>query len=343
MARGREARQPLLPRLDAERAASPRAGAARPAECRTASSPRDGRRHDREKHGRWPRRPSPPASADAPSHRCSRCAESRGFLGLLFMLPAAVLPARLPDLSARPRRLARLHRHARSAGPASSSASRTTSICWDDRDLLALGLQHAALHHRRLDPEIRARPLAGAAPQREPAVQDLLPRHRAAALGRADGAVGHRLLVDLRRAVLDHLLGADRAGADRRAASTSSAIPTNARASVIAANVWRGIPFVAITLLAGLQTIPHSLYEAATLDGATPLAALPLRHAAAADADHRRRDDLLGAVHLHRLPADLRADARRPGERHPPDGDAVASSAAFPAASSARARRSPSR
>ncbi len=44
--------------------------------------------------------------------------------------------------------------------------------------------------------------------------------------------------------------------------------PTNARASVIAANVWRGIPFVAITLLAGLQTIPQSLYEAATLDGA---------------------------------------------------------------------------
>jgi multiple sugar transport system permease protein len=44
--------------------------------------------------------------------------------------------------------------------------------------------------------------------------------------------------------------------------------PWNARWSVIAANVWRGIPFVAITLLAGLQTIPPSLHEAATLDGA---------------------------------------------------------------------------
>ncbi|MDI4664891.1 sugar ABC transporter permease [Xanthobacter autotrophicus] len=43
----------------------------------------------------------------------------------------------------------------------------------------------------------------------------------------------------------------------------------NARASVIAANVWRGIPFVAISLLAGLQTISPSLHEAATLDGAT--------------------------------------------------------------------------
>ena len=44
----------------------------------------------------------------------------------------------------------------------------------------------------------------------------------------------------------------------------------NARWSVIAANIWRGIPFVAISLLAGLQTISPSLYEAATIDGATP-------------------------------------------------------------------------
>ena len=43
----------------------------------------------------------------------------------------------------------------------------------------------------------------------------------------------------------------------------------NARWSVIAANVWRGIPFVAISLLAGLQTISPSLYEAATIDGAS--------------------------------------------------------------------------
>ncbi len=45
--------------------------------------------------------------------------------------------------------------------------------------------------------------------------------------------------------------------------------PNSARASVIAANIWRGIPFVAITLLAGLQTISPSLYEAATIDGAS--------------------------------------------------------------------------
>ena len=45
--------------------------------------------------------------------------------------------------------------------------------------------------------------------------------------------------------------------------------PWNARFSVIFANVWRGVPFIAITLLAGLQTVSSSLYEAATLDGAT--------------------------------------------------------------------------
>src|SRR3546814_11064420 len=43
-----------------------------------------------------------------------------------------------------------------------------------------------------------------------------------------------------------------------------------ARYSTIFANVWRGIPFVAITLLAGLQTISPALYEAASIDGVTP-------------------------------------------------------------------------
>jgi multiple sugar transport system permease protein len=46
--------------------------------------------------------------------------------------------------------------------------------------------------------------------------------------------------------------------------------PWNARWSTIAANVWRGVPFVAISLLAGLQTISPSYYEASAIDGATP-------------------------------------------------------------------------
>ncbi|WP_283192947.1 sugar ABC transporter permease [Rhizobium sp. AN80A] len=37
----------------------------------------------------------------------------------------------------------------------------------------------------------------------------------------------------------------------------------------IIANVWWGIPFFAITLLAALQAIPRDLYEAASIDGAT--------------------------------------------------------------------------
>jgi multiple sugar transport system permease protein len=42
--------------------------------------------------------------------------------------------------------------------------------------------------------------------------------------------------------------------------------------SVILVNAWRGIPFFAITLLAGLQAIPHELYEATSIDGAGRIA-----------------------------------------------------------------------
>ena len=38
--------------------------------------------------------------------------------------------------------------------------------------------------------------------------------------------------------------------------------------SVVIAELWRGIPFFAITLLAALQSIPEELYEAAKVDGA---------------------------------------------------------------------------
>ncbi len=41
-----------------------------------------------------------------------------------------------------------------------------------------------------------------------------------------------------------------------------------AMVSVIVVNVWRGIPFFAISLLAGLQTVSLELYEAAAIDGA---------------------------------------------------------------------------
>lgn len=44
--------------------------------------------------------------------------------------------------------------------------------------------------------------------------------------------------------------------------------PNLARAALIVANTWRGVPFYAIGLLAALQTVPPSLYEAAAIDGA---------------------------------------------------------------------------
>lgn len=47
--------------------------------------------------------------------------------------------------------------------------------------------------------------------------------------------------------------------------------PATAMWGPIIANVWGGIPFFAITLLAALQSIPRDLYEAAAIDGASPV------------------------------------------------------------------------
>src|SRR5919206_1526971 len=48
--------------------------------------------------------------------------------------------------------------------------------------------------------------------------------------------------------------------------------PNIAMPAVIAVNVWRGFPFFVITFLAGLQTVPQELYDAAKVDGAGILA-----------------------------------------------------------------------
>src|SRR5918911_3325200 len=44
--------------------------------------------------------------------------------------------------------------------------------------------------------------------------------------------------------------------------------PELAMGSIMIVNVWRGVPFYAISLLAGLQTISPDLHEAAAIDGA---------------------------------------------------------------------------
>lgn len=41
--------------------------------------------------------------------------------------------------------------------------------------------------------------------------------------------------------------------------------------AILVANLWRGYPFVSLIVLAGLQAIPRSLYEAAQMDGARPI------------------------------------------------------------------------
>ena len=46
--------------------------------------------------------------------------------------------------------------------------------------------------------------------------------------------------------------------------------PQLAMISIIIVNIWRGVPFYAISLLAGLQTINPELSEAAAIDGARP-------------------------------------------------------------------------
>jgi multiple sugar transport system permease protein len=46
--------------------------------------------------------------------------------------------------------------------------------------------------------------------------------------------------------------------------------PELAMASIMVINIWRGVPFFAISLLAGLQTISPELNEAAAIDGARP-------------------------------------------------------------------------
>ena len=112
--------------------------------------------------------------------------------------------------------MARLHRHADWARRRLHRPRELYDAGRRQR-FLALGVQHAALYLRCIGPQIRAGSVAGADPQRAPALQILLPRHRAAALGGADGSFRPRLLVDIRCAVLDPLMVADGVGPDRPA------------------------------------------------------------------------------------------------------------------------------
>ena len=125
-------------------------------------------------------------------------------------------------LSARPRRLAVVHR--RPHRPLRRFCrARKLRMAVGRLDVLALGIQHAALYGRRQHHQIRGRALSRAAAQREAAVQGDHSRRGADPVHRADGAVGHRVLVAVRSAVLDHFVVAEENGPDHEPISIFSA------------------------------------------------------------------------------------------------------------------------
>ena len=93
-----------------------------------------------------------------------------------------------------------------------------------------------------------------------------------------------------------------------------------AKFSVIAVNVWLGVPFMMVALLGGLQSIPSELYEAAEVDGATAVAALPAHHAARAAPGLHHGGPALHHLDLQHVPGDLPADPRRARRSDPDPG-----------------------
>ncbi|MBI4566208.1 MAG: sugar ABC transporter permease [Planctomycetes bacterium] len=76
-----------------------------------------------------------------------------------------------------------------------------------------------------------------------------------------------KYVFDDRHGILNYLLF----GADLNAYLVWLADPFWAKALIISADVWKTTPFTALLLLAGLQTVPGELVEAARVDGAGPL------------------------------------------------------------------------
>jgi len=133
---------------------------------------------------------------------------------------------------------------------------------------------------------------------------------RAAAVHRADGALRNRVLVDLRFPVLGRELDAREDGPDRPVHRFPG------RALARAALGDRGEHLAGRPVRGDFPAGGAADHPAVPVRGILDrrrdaLAAVLERHAAAAHADHRRGDDLLGAVYVYRLPAYLRAHARR--------------------------------
>ena len=81
---------------------------------------------------------------------------------------------------------------------------------------------------------------------------------------------------------------------------------------IIAADVWKTTPFVALLLLAGLKGIDRSLYDAARVDGAAPWRSSS-RSRCRCCGPRSRRAGISGARRVSRLRSDLCAHRRRAG------------------------------
>src|ERR1022692_411125 len=166
--------------------------------------------------------------------------------------------------------------------------------------------------------------MAGASAQQAPSVQGFSAGDRAPPLHRPDRAVGHRFLVDLRFAIFDHQLGADENGPDspvhRLSRRPMDGEILHHRREHLARRAFR-CDYPARGIADDLAFV---------LRGSEPrrriaLATIPLCNATTADADHRRGDDVFGAVHVHRFPADLCSDARWTAQLDSLDGNIVLS------------------
>ncbi len=93
--------------------------------------------------------------------------------------------------------------------------------------------------------------------------------------------------------------------------------PDWAMPSIILASAWKDLGFVMIILLAGLQAIPKEYVEAARVDGAERLAAVPPHHPPAAVPQHVLRRRHLADQRVPGLRPGLRHDRRRTGRRDP--------------------------
>ena len=92
--------------------------------------------------------------------------------------------------------------------------------------------------------------------------------------------------------------------------------PRHALWGPIIANVWWGIPFFAITLLAALQSIPADIYEAAAIDGAGPWMQISPHHPAVSRAHHGHHDSAAHGMDRQLRRSDRDHDQRRPGRLH---------------------------